>query len=80
MMIVACLRRRVGLFIVAVAGVLPALAWASCIPVAELPPRFVPADYRVADVPPGSVHLTFLGHASFLIETSGGATAVTDYN
>ncbi|MFV0279805.1 MAG: MBL fold metallo-hydrolase [Rhodoblastus sp.] len=27
-----------------------------------------------------SVRLTFLGHASFLIETPGGTTAVTDYN
>ena len=26
------------------------------------------------------MRLTFLGHASFLIETAGGATAVTDFN
>ena len=58
----------------------PALARASCIPVAELQPRFIPAAYGVAEVPPGNVHLTFLGHATFLIETAGGASAVTDYN
>ena len=28
----------------------------------------------------GSVSLTFLGHASFLIESPGGASVVTDYN
>lgn len=55
------------------------LAQANCIPVAELPARTFLAQQR-SDVPPGSVHLTFLGHASFLIETSGGAAAVTDYN
>jgi L-ascorbate metabolism protein UlaG (beta-lactamase superfamily) len=54
-------------------------AQANCIPIAELPARTLFAADRV-DVPPGSVHLTFLGHASFLIQTSGGATAVTDYN
>ncbi len=72
--------RLVQLLVVLVAGFLPLAARASCIPVAELTPRFIPADYRVADVPPGSIHLTFLGHATFLIETSGGASAVTDYN
>ena len=61
------------------AAVLPVLARASCIPVAQLPARlFLAADRP--DVPPGSIHLTFLGHATFLIETAGGATAVTDYN
>jgi len=72
--------RLVQLLVVLIAGLAPLLARASCIPVAELPPRFIPADYRVADVPPGSIHLSFLGHATFLIETAGGATAVTDYN
>ena len=56
-----------------------AAARANCIPVAELPARTFLAQERI-EVPPGSVHLTFLGHASFLIQTAGGATAVTDYN
>jgi len=31
-------------------------------------------------VPAGKVSITFLGHSSFLIETPGGASAVTDFN
>src|SRR5215472_17151571 len=54
-------------------------AQANCIPIAQLPVRTFLAQNRV-DVPPGSIHLTFLGHASFLIQTAGGASAVTDYN
>lgn len=43
-------------------------------------PRFVPVAFRPAAVSPGQVAVTYLGHSSFLIETPGGATAVTDYN
>jgi L-ascorbate metabolism protein UlaG (beta-lactamase superfamily) len=62
------------------AALLPASGWASCIPVAEQPARFIPAAYKAAQLASGSVKLTFVGHATFLIETSGGATAVTDFN
>ncbi|MEM9628507.1 MAG: MBL fold metallo-hydrolase [Pseudomonadota bacterium] len=34
----------------------------------------------VALLDAGDVRLSYLGHSSFLIESSGGATAVTDYN
>lgn len=76
--------KRIGLDVVrwivlVVALCLAGAARASCVPVAELPARLFLAQERTA-VPPGGVHLTFLGHASFLIETAGGATAVTDYN
>lgn len=71
--------RLVSWILVLVATVSPSLARASCIPVAGLPARVFLAQDRV-DVPPGSVDLTYLGHASFLIQTAGGATAVTDYN
>jgi len=58
----------------------PALA-AGCFPVAGLEPRLVPASLRLAALPAGAtVRLTFLGHSSFLIETAGGVSAVTDYN
>ena len=61
---------------------LPTLAAAACLPIAW---RHQPLLHRAADegrheVAPGTVALTFLGHASFLIETPAGATAVTDYN
>jgi L-ascorbate metabolism protein UlaG (beta-lactamase superfamily) len=51
-------------------------AFATCFPVAQGQGRVIPA----ALPGPGSVRLTFLGHSSFLIETPGGATAITDYN
>jgi L-ascorbate metabolism protein UlaG (beta-lactamase superfamily) len=61
---------------------LPTLAAAACLPIAW---RHQPLLHRAADEgrrapAPGTVALTFLGHASFLIETPAGATAVTDYN
>lgn len=53
---------------------------AACAAVAELPQRATPASFAAAAVPQGHVALSFLGHASFLIESPGGVTAVTDYN
>ncbi len=58
----------------------PALA-AGCFPIASGPARAWPASLERADLPQGAtVQVTFLGHASFLIETPAGVTAVTDYN
>ncbi len=58
----------------------PAVA-SGCFPVAALEPRLIPAAARTAALPAGvAARLTFLGHASFLLETAGGATAVTDFN
>ena len=47
-----------------------------CFPSAALQPRLIPA----ALAGDASVELTFLGHSTFLIESRGGTTAVTDYN
>lgn len=58
----------------------PSLAAASCIPVAQLPARVFPASLKIAELAQGDVRLTYVGHATFLIETPGGARAVTDYN
>jgi L-ascorbate metabolism protein UlaG (beta-lactamase superfamily) len=61
-------------------GAAPALA-AGCFPIAQAEPRLVPATFTTAALPSGvSARLTFLGHASFLIESPQGITAVTDYN
>jgi L-ascorbate metabolism protein UlaG (beta-lactamase superfamily) len=57
----------------------PAAAWAACLPVAGLAPGVIQASLRQAPGE-GEVRLTFVGHASFLIESPGSATAVTDYN
>jgi L-ascorbate metabolism protein UlaG (beta-lactamase superfamily) len=39
-----------------------------------------PAALRLAALDPGKVRLTFIGHASFLIESPQGVRVVTDYN
>jgi L-ascorbate metabolism protein UlaG (beta-lactamase superfamily) len=68
------------------AGLAGMLVWtgtalAQCFPIAGDFPAIVPVAFEKAALPAaGSVRLTFLGHSSFLIESAGGATAVTDYN
>ncbi len=39
-----------------------------------------PSPLSVAAVPKGQVSISYIGHSSFIIETPGGATAVTDFN
>ena len=58
-------------------------ALATCIQVAGAPNPLHQAAYApsaLAAVPRGQVRLTFVGHASFEIETPKGVRAVTDYN
>jgi L-ascorbate metabolism protein UlaG (beta-lactamase superfamily) len=77
---------RVTLARVLLAGVLLALplqAAAACLGAVAARPapfRLQPASLRLAAAPPDSVRVTFIGHASFLLESPGGITAVTDYN
>ncbi len=52
------------------------VAHAQCLPMVQAEPKVIPAALPKA----GDVRLTYLGHSSFLIESAGGATAVTDYN
>jgi L-ascorbate metabolism protein UlaG (beta-lactamase superfamily) len=61
----------------ALALLLPMTGWAACTgPVADQGARL-----RLASVgPEDGVRLTFLGHASFLIESPQGVRIVTDYN
>ncbi len=54
---------------------LPAAAHAGCSPIAGASPRV----WRAAMTEP-EVGITFLGHASFLIESPDGVRAVTDYS
>jgi len=54
---------------------LPRVAHAGCSPIAFGMP-FV----TLASAVPDAITVTFLGHASFLIESPGGVRAVTDYN
>lgn len=67
-----------------VIGLLGLEAAASCLPVASRPSLLHQASYGRfgprGDIPENHVGVTFLGHASFLLETHQGVTAVTDYN
>jgi L-ascorbate metabolism protein UlaG (beta-lactamase superfamily) len=56
------------------------LAFAVCAPVAEGPRAWPVLDLPAKPPAPGSVEVTFIGHASFLIRSAGGTTAITDYN
>lgn len=76
-------RRLAGLMAAALVLLGAPLARAACLPIAGLAPPLVPAAFGPAQVrglEAGQVRLTFLGHASFLIETPAGASAITDYN
>ncbi len=42
--------------------------------------RVIPAAFEVAQLADGEVRLTFIGHASFLIESPAGVSIVTDYS
>jgi L-ascorbate metabolism protein UlaG (beta-lactamase superfamily) len=55
-------------------------AESGCLAVARSAPPISPVSFGRTAVPSGHVGLTFLGHASFLIESPAGITAVTDYN
>ena len=61
--------------VVCVLALVPRLADAGCTPIAQAAPRVM----RAAATP-DAVTITFLGHASFQIESPGGVRAVTDYN
>ena len=54
---------------------LPGFADAGCSPIAMSEPRVT-----LAAATTDAITVTFLGHASFLIESPGGVRAVTDYN
>jgi L-ascorbate metabolism protein UlaG (beta-lactamase superfamily) len=68
-----------GLAATLLAAFAPAAAAAGCAAVASRS-LVLPAAFTPAAVPPLHVGLTFLGHASFLIESPAGVTIVTDYN
>lgn len=48
--------------------------------VAQAPARIIPAAFRTVAADSGEVRLTFVGHATFLIESPAGVTIATDYN
>jgi len=48
--------------------------------IASRAPRAIPPALRVAELAAGEVRLTFVGHATFLIESPQGVRIATDYN
>lgn len=63
-----------------VAGASPVMALQSdCLAMAGAEPRIVPAAYAETRLSADEVKLTFIGHASFIIESPGGTRIVTDY-
>lgn len=73
--------RPAALALLLIALLLPAQLHAACLgAVARNAPSIVPASLRLAAVPAGSAGITFVGHATFLIESPGGVIAATDYN
>jgi L-ascorbate metabolism protein UlaG (beta-lactamase superfamily) len=81
-MMVQWLRSMAAPMAAAAAGLgMATTAMANCFPIAQAPGPVVPVAFEPAALPEqGEVRLSFLGHSSFLIETPGGATVVTDYN
>jgi L-ascorbate metabolism protein UlaG (beta-lactamase superfamily) len=62
------------------ASAAPAMALQSdCLAMAGASPRIVPASYTETQLAADEVKLTFIGHASFIIESPGGTRIVTDY-
>ena len=59
-------------------------AWAAgadrCLAVSEAPSAFARVDLRPAPLDPLQVRLSFVGHATWLIESPGGVRVATDYN
>lgn len=79
------LRRPALLFAVVSLAItlLPGRLLAACLGAVAnrpLPGKVMPASFQPAAVPPNSVRITFIGHATFLLESPQGVTAATDYN
>jgi L-ascorbate metabolism protein UlaG (beta-lactamase superfamily) len=51
-----------------------------CLAVSEAPRLIQRAQFRPADLKPTEVRLTFVGHATWLIESPGAVKIATDYN
>src|SRR5580704_2233103 len=74
--------KRIASWLFGLAFLAPALAFAAgCEPnIASAPARLTLADYSLVDAVEGNVDLTFIGHASVLIQSPQGVSAVTDLN
>ncbi len=76
---------RLMVLLAATASPLPAMAAGAdrCLALSEAPrlrPPIEKAAFRLAALKPTDVRITFVGHATFLIESAGGIASATDYN
>lgn len=80
---------RSSRWVLALAGLLTALIWPvvadaqvadRCLALAQGPAPMQRAAFRPVALGPAEVRLTFVGHATWLIETPAGLKAATDYN
>ena len=76
-------------WVLVLAGSLAPLIWSDgalaqmadrCLALARAPASVQQAAFRPVALGPAEVRLTFVGHATWLVETPGGVTAATDYN
>src|SRR5262245_14873364 len=51
-----------------------------CLAVSPAPTSVQPASFRLAALKASEARLTFVGHATWLIESAGGISIATDYN
>ncbi len=51
-----------------------------CLAVSQAPSRVLPAAFRTVAIKASEARLTFVGHATWLIESAGGVSIATDYN
>ncbi len=83
---IRCCLASLGAILVSGLMLLPGTAMAACLlGLVGQPAPFQLASARplpltVAAVPKGQVSISYIGHSSFIIETPGGATAITDFN
>src|SRR5512145_1790802 len=71
-----------GVALASLAQPVPAAAQAAdrCFAVSQTPSLIVPAAVQLAALAAHEVRLTFVGHATWLIESAGGVRIATDYN
>ena len=61
-------------------GAAQAATASRCLAVSDAGPRIHRASLHPVALKPAEVRLTFVGHATFLIESAGGVKIATDYN
>jgi L-ascorbate metabolism protein UlaG (beta-lactamase superfamily) len=81
-MLIRRLLSILGVALASLAHHAPALAQGAdrCFAVSQRPSRVVPASLHLAALAAHEVRLTFVGHATWLIESAGGVRIATDYN